>query len=175
MINIYFSDTEAVEACICRLNVMWCDVMWCDDEFLVIYRVMWSVGRLVCHNSEPCKNGWTDRHAVWLEDWRGPKEPRFRWGSDHHGTGQFWEGKAAHCEVGLYALPRAVQKWLKRSRCRWDLNMGGPKEACVGCTLAQPGEYHWTVHVRRRCGMLSSYFDHLLPYSFYIRLSMLTT
>jgi len=26
MINIYFSDTEAVEACICRLNVMWCDV-----------------------------------------------------------------------------------------------------------------------------------------------------
>ena len=27
MINSYFSDTEAVEACICRLNVMWCDVM----------------------------------------------------------------------------------------------------------------------------------------------------
>jgi len=26
MINIYLSDTEAVEACICRLNVMW----WCD-------------------------------------------------------------------------------------------------------------------------------------------------
>jgi len=25
---IYFSDTEAVEACICRLNVMWCD----DDD-----------------------------------------------------------------------------------------------------------------------------------------------
>jgi len=23
MINSYFSDTEAVEACICRLNVMW--------------------------------------------------------------------------------------------------------------------------------------------------------
>ena len=34
MINTYFSDTEAVEACICRLNVMWC---------------------------EPCKSGWTDR------------------------------------------------------------------------------------------------------------------
>jgi len=26
MINSYFSDTEAVEACICRLNVMWCAV-----------------------------------------------------------------------------------------------------------------------------------------------------
>jgi len=31
----------------------------------------------------------------------------------------------------------------------------GPKEACVrwGCTLAQPGEYDWTVHVWRRCGL----------------------
>ena len=27
MINTYFSDTEAVEACVCRLNVMCCDVM----------------------------------------------------------------------------------------------------------------------------------------------------
>jgi len=25
MIDIYFSDTEAVKACICRLNMMWCD------------------------------------------------------------------------------------------------------------------------------------------------------
>jgi len=29
MINTYFSDTEAIEACICRLNVM---VMWCDGR-----------------------------------------------------------------------------------------------------------------------------------------------
>jgi len=29
MINIYLSDTEAVEACVCRLNVM---VMWCDER-----------------------------------------------------------------------------------------------------------------------------------------------
>jgi len=32
----------------------------------------------------------------------------------------------------------------------------------VRCTLSQPGEYQWTVHVRWRCGLLSNYFDHLL-------------
>jgi len=31
-----------------------------------------------------------------------------------------------------------------------------------GRTLAQPGEYGWTVRVRRLCGPLSNYFDHLL-------------
>jgi len=30
-----------------------------------------------------------------------------------------------------------------------------------GCTLAQHGEYDWTVHVRQRCGLMSNYFDHL--------------
>jgi len=33
---------------------------------------------------------------------------------------------------------------------------------CMRCTLAPPGEYDWTVHVRRRCGLMSNYFDHLL-------------
>jgi len=40
----------------------------------------------------------------------------------------------------------------------------GPRKQ-VGCTLATPGEYHWTVHVRRRCGLLSNYSDHLLRIS----------
>jgi len=31
-----------------------------------------------------------------------------------------------------------------------------------GCTLAPPGEYDWTVRVRRRCGLMSNYFDQLL-------------
>jgi len=36
MINIYFSDTEAVEACICRLNVMWWSTSksWLDAKIL---------------------------------------------------------------------------------------------------------------------------------------------
>jgi len=31
----------------------------------------------------------------------------------------------------------------------------------MGCTLAPHGEYDWAVHVRRRCGLISNYFDHL--------------
>jgi len=32
----------------------------------------------------------------------------------------------------------------------------------VGWTLALPDEYDGNVHVRRRCGLMSNYFDHLL-------------
>jgi len=34
----------------------------------------------------------------------------------------------------------------------------------MGCTLAVAphGEYDWTVRVRRQCGLMSNYFDHLL-------------
>jgi len=32
----------------------------------------------------------------------------------------------------------------------------------MGCTLAPPGEYDSTVCMRRRCGFMSNYFDHLL-------------
>ena len=32
----------------------------------------------------------------------------------------------------------------------------------MGHTLVPPGEYDWTVRVRRRCGLMSNYFDHLL-------------
>jgi len=34
--------------------------------------------------------------------------------------------------------------------------------AVGGCLFAPPGEYDWTVHVRRRCGLLSNYFNHFL-------------
>ena len=46
------------------------------------YRPSSVVFRSVCHSSEPCENGSTDRDAVWVEDSGGPKEPRIRWGSD---------------------------------------------------------------------------------------------
>jgi len=48
---------------------------------IVTDRVAWSVGRSVCHTSEPCKNGWTDRDSISVEDSRVPTEPRIRWGS----------------------------------------------------------------------------------------------
>jgi len=76
------------------------------------YRPSSVVCRSVGHTSDPCKNGWSERDAVWVEHSSGPKEACIRW--------------------------------------------------CAQCTLAPPGEYHWTVDVRRRCGLLSNYFDHLL-------------
>ena len=55
----------------------------------------------------------------------------------------------------------SLQKRLKRSK--WGVDSREPKEACViACTLAPSGEYVWTVHVPRRCGLMSNYFDHLL-------------
>jgi len=55
----------------------------------------------VCHTSEPCKNGCTDRAAVWVEDLGGPGEPRIRWGSRFpHGKGQIFGGEwASNCKV----------------------------------------------------------------------------
>jgi len=55
--------------------------------------VCWSVGRSVCHTSEPCKNGWIDRDTEWVEDSSGPKEPCIRWGPDPNGKGQLWGKK----------------------------------------------------------------------------------
>jgi len=37
-----------------------------------------SVCLSVCHTSVLCKNSWSDRDAVWVEDSGGPKEPRIR-------------------------------------------------------------------------------------------------
>ena len=36
----------------------------------------------VCHTSEPCTNGWTNRDAVCVEDSGRPREPCIRWGPD---------------------------------------------------------------------------------------------
>jgi len=55
----------------------------------------------------------------------------------------------------------------------WVVDSSWVKEAQVQSysptwegTLAPPGEYDWTVHVQRRCGLMSNYFDHVLwpPY-----------
>jgi len=46
---------------------------------IVTDRVAWSVGRSgglsVCHTNELCKNGCTDRDAIWVEDSGELKEP----------------------------------------------------------------------------------------------------
>ena len=59
-------------------------------------------------------------------------------------------------------LPWAAQKRLNRSRCclGFELGWAGGSIYYVGCTLALPSEYHWTIHVRRWRGLLSNCFDH---------------
>jgi len=41
---------------------------------VVVDRIAWSVGLSVRHTSEPCKNGLTDRDAVWVVESGGPRE-----------------------------------------------------------------------------------------------------
>jgi len=64
------------------------DAAYCYRPSSVVCR---SVCLSVCHASEPCKNGCTDRDAVWVEDSCEPKEPCIRWGPDPHGRGNFEE------------------------------------------------------------------------------------
>jgi len=45
------------------------------------YRPSNVVCRSACDNHEPCKNGWTDRDAVWVVDSGGLKEQCIRCGS----------------------------------------------------------------------------------------------
>ena len=59
------------------------------------------------------------------------------------------------CRSACLSRSWAPQKTLNRSRCRLGCGLGWVQLACSrwGCTLAPPGEYDWTVHVRRRCAL----------------------
>jgi len=52
--------------------------------------------------------------------------------------------------------------WTDR-HAAWVEDSGVSKEPCIRqrCTLAPPGEYHWTVRVWQQCGQLSNNFRHL--------------
>jgi len=71
-------------------------------------------------------------------------------------------------------LPWAVQKWLNRSICSLGCGLGWAEgtqvQSCLpDCTnvplwvgtLAPRGEYDLTICMRRRCGLMSNYFDNL--------------
>ena len=117
--------------------------------------VAWSV--CVCvltHTGELCKNGWTDRDAVWRADSCGFKELCNRWGPDPpNGKGNIW-GCGHVPVIGTY------------------LRMGGlltfrlPLPANVDCTSTAADEWMGCCEVRtetrRRCGLLPNYFWDLL-------------
>jgi len=72
-----------------------------------------SIGTL-CHCGL-CKNGWTDRFAIWLMDSGGPKEARV----------QSYLPGGANMPDGT--LPWAVQKRLNRSICRLGCGLSWAK------------------------------------------------
>jgi len=84
-----------------------------------------------------CKNGWTDRDAVWVVDLG-------------------WLNEACvTCKVRTdssteFGSVRSNFGWIVRPLLTW------------GGTLVPRGEYDWTIRVWRRCGLMSNYFDHLL-------------
>jgi len=95
------------------------------------YRPSSVVCRSVCHASEPCKNGWTDRDAVWVMDSGGPKETRIRWGPDPHAKGQL-SGERTCLGMLEDTLPWAVQIWLNQQFGLWT-GMGRRKHLSLKC------------------------------------------
>jgi len=97
---------------------------------IVTDQVAWSfvsVGLSVCHTSEPCKNVYTDRDAVWVDDLGGPKEPCIRWGPDPPWEGAILTGEKGRSIVKYRnTLQPFVRKRLNRSRCRLRCELDGP-------------------------------------------------
>jgi len=84
------------------------------------------VSRWVCHTSEPCRSGWTDWDAVWVEDSDGPRELCIRWGSrsSHWNEGAILRGKGRPIVKYTDTLRSSVQKRLNRSRCSLGYMLG---------------------------------------------------
>jgi len=106
------------------------DVAYC-------YRPISIVCRTVCHTSESCKNGWTDRGAVWVEVSGAPREPFIRWGFRSPMGRVNFEGEEGRPIVKYRdTLQWAVQKRLNCLR------------RCLGCSV---GWTHGTICVLDGC------------------------
>jgi len=127
----------------------------------VTNRVTWSVGRSVCHSSEPCKMDEPIEMPFGVRSRMGPRNRVLEGGPDVYGKGQFWGKRhplyacsisSFCCELCNFKRLGCGLGWAQRSRssivfARWRQ-----------CALP----YDWTVRLRRRCGLVSNYFDHLL-------------
>ena len=107
-----------------RLNQSICHIscgLWCSEGSTssIVFAMWHQYTRRHCRKL--CKNGWTDRFALWVVDSGGPKE----------------------AQVQLYSTGGAIVP-------TWE------------GTLSPAGEYDWTVHLRRQCGLMSDYFDRWL-------------
>jgi len=84
-------------------------------------------GLSVCHTSEPCKNGCTNRDAVWVEDSGGPRNHVLDGGPDSAmGRGNF-EGGKGRSIVKYRDTPRSsVQNGLTDQDGIWVMGSDGP-------------------------------------------------
>jgi len=142
---------------------MYIDAAYC-------YRRSSVVCLSVCHYREPCKNGWTDRDAVWVVGSGGTMCNVLDGVSSIScdAKEEFWGElpivKFSDC------LPWSVQKRLNQSRYRLGCGLGWVQGST--CYMGvHIGEYDWTVHVRLRWDFLSNYFDRYchFPMSSYDR------
>ena len=155
--HIYCGQTVA------RLSNCWALVQMATVRHLefVLYALLgrsWRVFDGLCR---------TDRDSVWVKDSGGPKKACNRWWSRSPCEGANFRGKDMPGRARRHFLVNSAKNgWTDRDAV-WVVDSGGPKEPrirCIRwrCILVLPVEYHWTIHMRRRCGLLSSYFGHLL-------------
>jgi len=79
------------------------------------YRLSSVVCRSVCHSSEPCKNGCTDRAAFWIEDLGGPGNHVLDGGPDPPmGRGKFFGENGRPIVKYRDTLRSSVQRRLNR-------------------------------------------------------------
>jgi len=77
-----------------------------------------------------CKNGWTDRDAVWFMDLGGPKEACIRWGPDPHVKGQLLGQRTCP------GMPNDILLWAVQKLLNWlicDLYLGGQNKHKFNC------------------------------------------
>jgi len=131
------------------------------------------------------QNGWTDQDAVWVVGSDGPLESFFlERGPEvlrNVAMATNFETQFAVTGFVVYNFGCMIPSdtlldsrgWVFGVKIQWRHGrFRCSKRRCDGnhffgflymaCTLAPPGEYDWSVHVLRRCGLTLNYFDHLL-------------
>jgi len=120
-----------------------------------------------------CKNGWTDRDAIWVMDSGEPKEACIRRGPDCPCKGQLL-GERTCPGMPDDTLPWDVQKWLNRSICYLVMDLGELRKhtnSIVFTRLRQCALMgrHIGATWRIWCSLVSYYLDHLLNINHRVR------
>jgi len=172
--KLYFCMVKYTHICIIIVvviirphrNTTYVDAAYSYRPRSVVCRsVCLSVGLSVWHTSQPCKNRYTDRAAVWIEDLGGPGNHVLDGGPDSPmGRGKVLGGElVSHCKVqghstvvcaktaepigmpfGLWARMGRRNHWIGVHRCWGTL----PWQPILGLKLLLTG-FVWTIGTRQ--------------------------